>query len=296
MVSFSNASSPDNAEPGATISVFKPFTMSDADFEKIRSMVYDSVGIDIKPHKKHLVINRLSKRLRLLGLPDFSSYLKYLERGENAQQEYVELVDAITTNKTDFLREPKHFDFLRDQVVPLYMQSKSAARFKVWSAACSSGEEPYTIAIYLSEIASKNPAFRFEINASDVSETILRTATTGIYADEKIKPIPQDLLRKYFLKGDQRYKVKPELAQNISFKKINLKHDFHRQLSGYNAIFLRNVMIYFDRPTQESIVKKCWHVLNSDGYLFLGLSETLHGSSVPFKYAAPSVYQKINNQ
>jgi len=119
--------------------VFKPFQMTDKEFNTIRTLIYESVGIDIKPHKKHLLVNRLSKRLRYLGLENFSNYLRYLEKGENAQQEFIELVDAITTNKTDFFRESKHFDFLRDHVVPVFLQNNAARSFRVWSAACSSG-------------------------------------------------------------------------------------------------------------------------------------------------------------
>lgn len=295
MVSYQDRQTQTGASSQGGTSVFTTFRMSDQEFNHIREMVYSTVGIDIKPHKKPLVINRLSKRLRHLGLKDFSGYLKYLEQGDHSRQEFTELIDCITTNKTDFFREAKHFDCLRDIVVPYFQKMGPSLHLKVWSAACSSGEEPYSLAMSLQEMQTAGKRFSFEILGSDISETILRTAVTGIYAEEKIRPIPFDILRKYFLRGEGRYKVKPELAKHISFKKLNLQHEFHHQMKGFHVIFLRNVMIYFDRPTQQSIVDKCWHVLQPGGFLFLGLSETLHGTSVPFQYAAPSVYQKVTH-
>lgn len=293
MVSYRNQQSQQNLPANDNGMGYSPFRMSDREFNHIRELVYSTVGIDIKPHKKPLVINRLTKRLRYLGLKDFAAYLIYLEKKDHSHQEITELIDCITTNKTDFFRESKHFDFLRDEVVPYFLRSLHPAHLKIWSAACSSGEEPYSLAISLLEMQAAGKHFSFDILASDISETILRMATSAIYSEDKVQPIPFELLRKYFLRGNKRYKVKPNVSTHISFKKLNLQHDFHHHIKGYHVIFLRNVMIYFDRTTQQAIVDKCWHVLQPGGFLFLGLSETLHGSSVPFRYAAPSVYQKI---
>lgn len=274
--------------------LFRPVDMTEREFNSLRSMIYDYCGIEIKEHKKHLLINRLAKRLRHLGLPSFSDYLIYLGQGNTRHQEFIELIDAVTTNKTDFFREPKHFTFLQDRVVPEFLHSRERLTepFRVWSAACSSGEEPYTIAICLSELFSGCPGSRFIIAASDISETVLRNAVTGIYDESRVEPIPMPLLRKYFLKGNQRYKIKPETAQNVNFLKLNLQHDFHRSMNGFHVIFLRNVLIYFNPPTQREIIRKCWYALRPGGYLFLGHSESLSGSKSEYEYIAPAIYRK----
>ena len=244
------------------------------------------------------MINRLAKRLRHLGLQTFSEYVEYLKEGNHRDQEFIELIDAITTNKTDFFREPKHFSFLEEEILPKIVKQRTQVdrKVRIWSAACSSGEEPYSISICLNEQFIRYPGWTFEILASDISETILRQAVTGIYDESKVAPIPLPLLRKYFLRGNQRYKIKPETGRNISFKKINLKMDFQRMLSNFDVIFCRNVLIYFNRETQFDIIKKCWQVLRPGGYLFLGHSETLQGMETNFTYILPAIYQKgMNN-
>ncbi|MBZ0257613.1 methyltransferase domain-containing protein, partial [bacterium] len=212
-------------------------------------------------------------------------------------KEMVELVDAVTTNKTDFYREPKHFQVMEDISLPALISdpNRKTRQMKIWCSASSSGEEPYTLAICLSEYFQKKHGWSFDILASDVSETMLRTAASGIYAEERIQPVPYELLRKYFLKGDKRYKVKPELAKHVTFKKINLKHDFQNALSGYDIIYCRNVLIYFNQDSQDQIIEKHWRVLKPGGYLYLGHSETLHKTSSLFEYVAPSVYRKPFN-
>jgi chemotaxis protein methyltransferase CheR len=270
------------------------FNMNEKEFNTLRQMVFDHCGIEVRPQKKQLMVNRLAKRLRHLGLQTFSEYLHYLEKGNHRDQEFIELIDAITTNKTDFFREPKHFQFLEETVLPEIISTmpNKTKSIKVWSAACSSGEEPYTTSICLSEALNKHYGWSFDITASDISETILRQAITGIYEESKVSPIPANLLRKYFLRGNKRYKVKPELSKNITFKKINLNLDFHRMLSSYDVIFIRNVLIYFNRQTQQSIIEKCWNVLRPGGYLFLGHSETLQGMETKFHYVLPAIYQR----
>lgn len=268
--------------------------MTDQEFSKLRGLIYQQIGVEIKDHKKHLLVNRLSKRLRHLGMTSFSDYLKFVEEDSRGKYEMVEMLDAVTTNKTDFFREPKHYTVLEEKVVPALLRDRGTHDrvIKVWSSACSSGEEPYTLAICLTEMLKGHPGWRFEIMGSDVSETVLRTAASGIYADSKVQPIPHDTLRKYFLRGNGRYKIKPEIAKHVSFRKINLKLDYHRSFSNYDIVFCRNVLIYFDVATQQDIIRKHWHVLRPGGFLFLGHSETLHGGQLPFEYIAPSVYRK----
>ncbi len=268
-------------------------TMSDKEFNDLRNVIFGSIGIEIREHKKHLLVNRLAKRLRQLGLPRFQDYLNYIETSPNRHQEMVELIDAVTTNKTDFYREPKHFHIMDEVSLPALTADPSRKRtINVWCSASSSGEEPYTLAICLAEHVQKKPGWSFEVLASDVSETMLRTAASGIYLEDRIQPVPHEILRKYFLKGDRRYKVKPELARYVTFKKINLKHDFQNSLSNYDIIFCRNVLIYFNQDSQDQIIEKHWRVLKPGGYLYLGHSETLHKTSRLFEYVAPSVYRK----
>lgn len=273
------------------------FCMNDKEFGVLRQMVYDHCAIDVRPHKKQLMVNRLAKRLRHLGIQSFADYLTYLNEGHHRDQEFIELIDAITTNKTDFFREPKHFSFLENDVIPQILKQRSGGDrcVRIWSAACSSGEEPYSISICLNEILSGHAGWTFDIQASDISETILRQAVSGIYEESKVSPIPMNLLRKYFLRGNKRYKVKPETAKNIQFRKINLKLDFHRIFSNLDVIFCRNVLIYFNRETQFDIMQKCWQALRPGGYLFLGHSETLQGMDTQFKYVLPAIYQKGTN-
>lgn len=296
---ISKPSSSSNAIGGARADInFTPITrMSDKEFDALRTLIYENIGIEIRPHKRHLLINRLTKRLRHLGIGAFSDYLRFLDESAFSKQELTELIDAVTTNKTDFFREPKHYDVLRDSVIPAIVREsgRSNRTIRLWSSACSSGEEPYTLAICLSEYLREYPGWKFEILASDVSETMLRTAVSGIYEENKIKPVPFDLLRKYFLKGERRYKVDPELARKVTFKKINLKMDYQRMLSGFDIVFCRNVLIYFNNESQRQIIDKHWRVLRPGGFLFLGHSETMHGGGPRFEYVAPSVYRKAPN-
>ncbi len=263
--------------------------MTDTEFNKLRKIIYDTAGIEIKESKRYLLINRLSKRLRHLGLTSFTEYLTYLDNGKNRKQEIVEFVDAVTTNKTEFFREYNHFKFMRERAIPELLDERSHQPVRIWSSACSTGEEPYSIAIFLLEMLKNK---RIEILASDISETVLRVALEGIYNEDKLKPVSPDLLRKYFLKGNHRYKVKPEVQQLISFKKINLKLDYQRTLKNFDILFCRNVLIYFNQEMQSQIIKKHWQVLRPGGYLFLGHSETLFSGHTEFEYIAPSIYRR----
>ncbi|MEW6238967.1 MAG: protein-glutamate O-methyltransferase [Candidatus Omnitrophota bacterium] len=268
--------------------------MSDKEFKSLQKIIYDTAGIDIKESKKYLLINRLSKRLRNLGLRNFTEYLSYLDLGERRNQEIVEFIDAVTTNKTEFFREYNHFQFMQNPFLPDLLKNRPASPIRIWSSACSSGEEPYSIAIFMSELI-KYP-WKLDILASDISETILRAAVQGIYDESKLKPVHPNLLRKYFLKGSGRYKIRPEIANLISFKKINLKLDYHRSLSNFDIVFCRNVLIYFNHDMQNQIINKHWQVLRPGGYLFLGHSETLFGTHVNFQYVAPSIYRKAEDR
>jgi len=267
--------------------------MSQLEFEQFRDLIYQESRIALRPHKKMLVMNRLAKRLRELNMDSYGDYYKYVVSTKGRQEELARMVDAITTNTTQFFREGKQFEFLDGHVWPHLLDLKlGSAAVRIWSSACSTGEEPYTIGISALEAQRRSPGRPVSILASDISDSALRTAREGIYPEDKVSGIPVVLLHKYFLKGAGRVKVKPELQRLIEFDKINLNDPFQRQLKGFDIVFCRNVIIYFDRQTQEELMMKYYEVLRPGGYLFLGHSETLHGMATDFEFIMASVYQK----
>lgn len=262
------------------------------EFGLFRTLIYDESGISLSPQKQSLLESRLSKRLRELGCETF---LQYYDRvtGDSTREEFTRMLDLISTNKTDFFREPKHFDFLRDVILPELIPQK---RIRIWSSACSTGEEPYTIAITLFENVQNPLEWDFKILASDLSTRVLARAASGIYDEDRVRDIPPGMLRRHFLRGrgDSRgcFKVKPHLASMIRFRRLNLMDDDFPIKNPLNLIFCRNVMIYFDRPTQETLVNKFHRYLKPGGYLFIGHSESLQWISHSFKCLAPTIYQR----
>ncbi|OQW33617.1 MAG: hypothetical protein A4E19_04335 [Nitrospira sp. SG-bin1] len=262
------------------------------EFQEFRKLIYDESGISLSDQKKTLLASRLSKRLRELGIETFSAYYTKVT-GDPTREEFTRMLDLISTNKTDFFREPKHFDFLRDTILPELAQEK---RIRIWSSACSTGEEPYTIAITLFE-GVQNPAqWDFKILASDLSTRVLAKAAAGLYDQDRFRDVPPEVLRRHFLRGrgasDGLFKVKPHLAAMIRFRRLNLMDDRFPIKAPLDLIFCRNVMIYFDRPTQETLVNKFHRYLKPGGYLFIGHSESLQWVNHPFKSLAPTIYRK----
>lgn len=273
--------------------------LSDIDFKKIRSLVYEQSGINLQKGKKELVKARLSKRVREGKFGSFRDYYRYVttEQGNN---ELVVMIDSISTNLTSFFREESHFRRLR-VVVPEMMKAAGNGccepNLRIWSAGCSTGEEPYSLAIDLKETI-KNRNSNLRILATDISTRTLRTAVDGVYSKEKTKKIPPLLLKKYFQIGQGRwdgyYRVKKNLKDSVEFMKFNLMEipAFRAFNDSFDIIFCRNVMIYFDKETQDSLVKRFYDCLKEKGYLFIGHSESLTGLTHRFKYIEPSVYQK----
>lgn len=275
--------------------------MSGRDFERLSEFISDHCGIKMPPAKKTLLESRLQKRLRQHGIASFHEYCDYLFKGADGAGELVHMIDAVTTNKTDFYREPVHFSFLTDTALPEFMNEsnvRSGRRFMVWSAGCSSGEEPYTLAIVLSEFAAKNPGFQFSIMATDISTRVLDKAKLGIYDEDQIKMIPLSLKQKYFLRSKDREKgqvrVAPQLRSLINFQRLNLMDEhFAIPLESLEAIFCRNVMIYFERDTQHKLLGRYCRHLKTDKYLFLGHSETIQGFDLPLVRLASTIYRKV---
>jgi chemotaxis protein methyltransferase CheR len=270
--------------------------MTDADLKKISSLVYDLSGINLNEGKKELVKARLGKRMRSGQFRSFGDYYRHVLQDQTGQ-ELVYLLDSLATNFTHFFREAKHFDFLRKELVPELTSKKkgNGHKLRFWSAGCSSGEEPYSLGITLLENLKNLELWDLKILATDLSTKVLKTAASGIYSRERIRSIPPDLVKKYFLRGDHSWrdyvKVKDALKKYISFERLNLKGEFSFS-EPFDCIFCRNVMIYFDKQTQNSLVNRFYACLAKGGILFIGHSESLTGIQHRFRYLKPAVYQK----
>jgi chemotaxis protein methyltransferase CheR len=274
--------------------------LSARDFTRLSNFIYDHCGIKLPPVKRTMIESRLGKRLRALGIAHFSEYVDYILEERGGAEELVAMTDLVTTNKTDFFREPEHFSYLTETVLPEWCDATGPRRslpFNIWSAGCSTGEEPYTMAMVLSEFASGMPGFTFQISATDISTRVLETAKTAIYAVERIAPVPMALRRKYLLKsrnpGTEVVRIVPELRQRVSFSQLNFMDRAFGWQEPLDVIFCRNVVIYFDRPTQERLINKFCEHLKPGGYLFMGHSETLNGLDVPVTSVYPTVYRRL---
>jgi len=255
-------------------------SLSEKEFKAFRELIYDVAGISLSPVKRALVCARLSKRLRELGIGSFAEYYAYLISQGPGSDEYQAMINCITTNKTDFFREPHHFDFLREHVFPNLkerVRHGCPPRLRIWSAGCSTGEEPYTIAIALREHFGPLTGWDVRILASDIDTDVLGKAEAGLYALDRIEGIPEALKRRYFLRGSGEWngycRVRPELQQLITFRQVNLIETPWPMRAQFDLIFCRNVLIYFNRETQQKIVTGMAELLGEEGYLFLGHSE-----------------------
>ncbi len=282
---------------GARLDLRAMAAIETTDYEFIRQLVYQHSRINLGPDKVELVCSRLRKRLRSLNLDGFRPYIEFL-RSPAGEEEMTDLLDVITTNVTDFFREATQFDFMRDVALPAWAKVKGRKAgdvFRVWSAACSSGEEPYTLAITLAEFFREHPQYRWEISASDLSTKMLDRAHQGIYRLERIRLPQPEWLRRYFQRGtgpqEGFARVKTELRQNINFLHLNLMQNPYPFHERFQLIFCRNVMIYFDRKTQEQLVPRLRSQMDPTGYLFVGHSESLIGIDPALKVVRPSIYR-----
>ncbi len=283
-----------------SLTAFYKIQMSDKVFEKLSDFIYTGYGIKMQPVKRVMLQSRLQKRLRDLNIHSFEEYCDYVFSKEGEALELVHMVDVVTTNKTDFFREPSHFEFLKTTVFPEFIEKnkkKPNNLLKIWSAGCSSGEEAYTLAIVLSEYLEKNKKFDFSIFGTDISTRILQKAFDAIYSEERIAAIPLELKRKYFLRSKDRTKptvrVVPELRRKTTYQRLNFMDDSYSVNEDFDIIFCRNVLIYFDRPTQQDVINKLCKYLKTGGYFFLGHSESISGMDVPLVQLKPTVFMKV---
>lgn len=250
--------------------------------------------------KSTMLTGRLTKRLRALSLSSFSEYCDFLFSPEGQEEEMVHLINVITTNKTDFFREPSHFSYLAQTAIPTLQNIQpfnSRKSLKIWSAGCSTGEEPYTLAMVLAEVQAKQPDFRFDILATDISTRVLEIARRAVYPMGLIEPVTSQFRKKYLLKGinkkNPQVRIVPELRRRVRFGRLNFMDEDFGLPERVNIIFCRNVIIYFDKKTQEKLMIKFCRELNPGGYLFLGHSESLHGYDTPLVQVAPTIYRKL---
>ncbi len=268
------------------------------DFRLLASFIESEVGIQVPPAKHILVESRLRKRLRALGMSKFREYTDYVFGGQRDEDEIVHLINAITTNKTDFFREPHHFEYLVQSAVPQLLAEENAGTTRplmVWSAASSTGEEPYTLAMVLSELALQHP-MHWQVLATDISTAVLERGRRAIYSENVAETIPPALKRKYLLRSRDRDKglvrIVPGLRQTVTFRRLNLLSRRYDVPAPIDIIFCRNVFIYFNRKTQQEVLHRFVEVLRPGGFVFLGHSETTNGLSVPLTQVVPTVYRK----
>jgi chemotaxis protein methyltransferase CheR len=261
----------------------------DTTFKDLRDYIYEHSGIYIADTKKYLIENRLARILQDKKLNSFEEYFNVIKFCSNGNEK-ARLFDAVTTNETYFFREIHQLNVFNDDLVPnLLKQNKGKQSLRIWSAACSSGEEPYSIAIMLLEKNLGN--MKYEIHASDICESVLASAKKGVYTSYSIRNIPQQYLEKYFSKNDQLYNLSQTVSNSVNFKKINLIDEKHvKSVRGMDIIFCRNVLIYFDAKAKQKVVSHLYNALNPGGYLIIGSSESLHSVTRAFR---PSVIKNV---
>ena len=273
--------------------------MDKESFERLSAFVTREYGIKLPLAKKTMLESRLNKTVKRLGHSTYKEFLDFIFSDEGQQEELYHVIDLITTNKTDFFREAAHFHFLRQDFLPQYTTTYNRNSLKIWSAGCSSGEEPYTIVMTMEEYKQRHPEVTYSLLASDVSVRVIQSAHQGIYDIEKIAPVPLELKRTYFLRSKTNPKlvrVKPQFRRKIQYKRINFMDASYGLVKrDYDIIFCRNVLIYFDKATQERVIQKFCDHLKPGGLLILGHSESIIGMRLPLKQIKPTVYQVLES-
>jgi chemotaxis protein methyltransferase CheR len=279
-----------------TISTIYKAQLSDKDFSTLADIITRETGIKMPAAKKVMLQARLKKRLTALNLTSFSDYTRHVVSKEGFAVELIHMIDAVSTNKTDFFREPIHFDVLTDLVLPQFVKENPDQPVRIWSAGCSSGEEPYNIAMVADNFLKKGYSNDFMVRASDISTAVLQMGINAIYSDKRIAPVPKYFLHKYFMRSRDKsknlYKVVPEIRKKVQFSRINFMDTSFKVPERFDVIFCRNVLIYFDRSTQRAVILKLLRHLKPGGYLFIGHSESLIDMNLPLKTIRPTVFRK----
>jgi chemotaxis protein methyltransferase CheR len=272
--------------------------LSERAFRRFSDCIMARLGIKMAPGKQPMLQSRLQRRLRELQLESFDAYQELLFSLPDEHEEWTHFINAVTTNKTDFFREPRHYDYLRQVALPDRERQRVGVTdpLSIWCAGCSTGEEAYSLSMVLAEYGSQRQSFEFRILATDISTRVLEVARRAVYDEARIEPVPLDWRRKYLLRSrdpqQRRVRIVPELRAHVSFGRLNFMEDNYGLNRTCDIIFFRNVMIYFDRTTQESVLRRMCRYLASGGYLFVGHSETLTGLDVPLRPVSTSVYRR----
>ncbi len=279
----------------AVTSVYeRDFKFSIKDFGYIRDLINDHTGIVLADHKVDMVYGRLTRRLRELNLDSFDSYLSSLE---NDEQELVHFINALTTNLTSFFREKHHFDFLASNLIPQIMKNKASKRLRIWSAGCSSGEEPYTLAMTVRSIIPANSGWDVKILATDLDSNMVEKGSQGVYTEERVTGLSQQDMKKWVKKGKGdtagMVKMDDRLRDMITFKQLNLMHEWPMK-GPFDFIFCRNVVIYFNKDTQATLFDRYADMLVEDGHLFIGHSESMYKICDRFKLLGQTIYKKLS--
>jgi chemotaxis protein methyltransferase CheR len=272
--------------------------ITESEFRMFQELIHRETGIFLPDVKKTLLVARLGKRLRALGLHTFGAYFEHVQSGEGGEKTV--MLDQICTNETRFFREPRQFEFLDREILPQWKadaeEGKRPKRIRAWSAACSTGEEPYSIGMLLRTHLRAEDGWTVEVLASDLSTRVLAAASEGVWGIERAEDIPESYRRAYMLKGvrshDGKMRAHPDLQSIIDFRRINLSHDSYGLEPGFDLIFCRNVLIYFDRETKAAVVNRLAKHLSTGGLLFLGHAETLSASSDSLRHAGPTAYTR----
>lgn len=263
------------------------------EFYQVSSLLAERTGIYLSENKMAMVEARLAKRLKELNLKSYTDYVNYLRKNPN---EMTSFVNALTTNKTDFFREPYHFEYLEKKVLPEFVKRSKDKKFRLWSGASSTGDELYTLGMVISEFFTTHPGFDYKLLGTDIDTSVLSKAEKGEYSFDTIKPVPIHLIGKYFIKDSQNGKnifvANNELRKIIKFRQFNLIHDDLSNSIKFDVIFLRNVLIYFTAETIELVINKMYERLNPRGYLFIGHSEALNNVKHRFQFLHNSIYYK----
>jgi len=293
-----DCTTPNASGPTPSSSLLQGVRLSNQSFARFSEFITRETGIRMPPGKLPMLQSRLQRRLRQLNLNSLEDYQRHLFQAENTDQEWIEFINLVTTNKTDFFREPKHFDYLTQRALPSLERSQSGAwTCHLWCAGCSSGEEPYTLSMVLSDYASRHSGFDFSILGTDISTRVLELARDAIYEEVKIEPVPPEFRHRFLLRSKDRrralFRIVPELRQKVRFGRLNFMDANYGLQERFDVVFFRNVMIYFEKATQQQVLTRLCHQLRPGGYFFAGHSESLVGFDLPLKQVATSVYRRL---
>lgn len=270
--------------------------ISKRNFDRLARYIYDYSGIKMPQSKLTMLEGRLRRRLRATGIVSFDDYCDYLFNEGGIEHEAVYLIDAVTTNKTDFFRESRHFDYMAESALPA-LAKRGYRNLRVWSSACSTGAEPYTIAMVMQDFVERRNDLDYSILATDLSTDVLQTAHQGIYPADLVAPVPSDMMRKYVMRsirpGNSEVRIAPKLRSRIGFARMNLMDAKYPVGDPMHIIFCRNVLIYFDKPTQAAVLSRLTDCLIPGGYMFIGHSKSITGIDLPLEQVSNTVFQKV---